>query len=520
MLIIDKIKFIFSLICSFFCNTLFGFIKRIFKSLFNGKLYDFIIRKKEQFCGENCFKLPGETTLEKSHKRTLLLPIRLVLGYLIFTLLLYIFGPFNWITYNPFQFYSLQFCYLFFLWLGYRVGIMRKFSNEIQWSERQDIPLIKIVQTLIIINFIVFVINIFRDYAMSSFDIKELLRQMFYGVTHMGEGYQLRYQRLLHTSGASVVGGNAFSVFNYLWAFFDYTVLLLGVHYFNKIKMFPKIILISHLIFTVFFYLSIGTNIGVFRVIIIVLLPLCIKVLQRVFNGSIKKKTIIMTILSVLGIVVIVCAYFIVTMKSRGGINYWQEPTYNVGGITVNKDSIFFLILPPALYKLLISLSAYLTQGYYAMSLALKTAWTPMFGLGSSMVVVDNVTKYIYNIDQFTYQAKLAEFGWDSRIRWHSIYTWLANDFSFVGVILIMFIIGYLLGAMYKDAIITKNPFAKCGLFFFCLLTIFIPCNNQLAQGIGTMFSFVTILVCWVFSKHQYKWIKTVTDRMKLLKFR
>ena len=515
MLIIDKIKFTFSLICSFFSNTLLEISKNICKSLFHGKLYEFLFRKKEQFFGNNNFKLPNETTLDKSHKRTLLLPIRLVLGYLVFTLLLYIIGPFNWITYNPFQFYSLQFSYLLFLWLGYRIGIMRKFSNKIEWSERQDSSLIKILQVLIILNFIVFIINVFRDYAMTNFDIKELLRQMFYGVTHMGESYQLRYERLLHTSGASVVGGSAFSVFNYLWAFFEYSVVLLGVYYFNKIKMFPKIILISHLVFTVFFYLSIGTNIGVFRVIVIVMLPLCIKVLQKIYDNSIKKKTIFITILSILVVVICVCAYFIFTMKSRGGINYWQEPTYNVGGITVNKDSILFAILPPALHKLLVSLSAYLTQGYYAMSLALTTTWTPMFGLGSSMVVVDNITKYIYNIDQFTYQAKLVEFGWDSRIRWHSIYTWLANDFSFIGVILIMFVIGYLLGAMYKDAIITKNPFAKCGLFFFCLLAIFIPCNNQLAQGIGTMFSFVAILVCWIISKHQYKWINKLIDKLK-----
>lgn len=396
---------------------------------------------------------------------------------------------------------------------------MRKFDNKIEWYEKKDFSLIKIIQVLIVLNFIIFIINVFRDYIMTTFDIKELLSQMFYGVTHMGESYQLRYERLLHASGASVIGGTAFSVFNYLWAFFEYSVLLLGVCYFNKIKLFPKIILISHLLFTVFFYLSIGTNIGVFRVIIIVMLPLCIKVLQRMYDGSIKRKTIIITVLSILGTFILVCIYFIFTMKSRGGINYWEEATYNVGGITVNKSSIFFVILPPVLHKLLVSLSAYLTQGYYAMSLALTTAWTPMFGLGSSMVVVDNISKYIYNIDQFTYQAKLVEFGWDSRIRWHSIYTWLANDFSFIGVILIMFIIGYLLGAMYKDAIITKNPFAKCGLFFFCLLIIFIPCNNQLGQGIGTMFSFIAILACWIISNHQYKWINILINKIKLVKF-
>jgi len=78
------------------------------------------------------------------------------------------------------------------------------------------------------------------------------------------------------------------------------------------------------------------------------------------------------------------------------------------------------------------------------------------------------------------------------------MYSWIANDFTFWGVIPIMFFIGMLYAMAYKDAVITNNPYAKVVTYYFTLLSIFIPCNNQLFQSTYTYFAFVSALIFWL----------------------
>ena len=129
------------------------------------------------------------------------------------------------------------------------------------------------------------------------------------------------------------------------------------------------------------------------------------------------------------------------------------------------------------------------------------------------MFVVDFVSEHLYDIDQFTYQAKLEKFGWDSNKQWHTMFTWLANDVSFYGVTLVMFFIGLLFSAMFKDAIINGNFLAKISMFYFILMILFMPCNNQIGQRKDTLFSFVFVIVWWIVSKIQSKPITKRIDK-------
>jgi hypothetical protein len=113
------------------------------------------------------------------------------------------------------------------------------------------------------------------------------------------------------------------------------------------------------------------------------------------------------------------------------------------------------------------------------------------------MFVVDMVSSNLFDIDKYTYQVKLEPMGWDSDVRWHTMYMWLANDVSFYGVIAVMLLIGFVFGMMYKDAIKYKNAFAKASMFFYVLMFVFIPCNNQLGQSNETLFAFLLLVAAW-----------------------
>lgn len=201
----------------------------------------------------------------------------------------------------------------------------------------------------------------------------------------------------------------------------------------------------------------------------------------------------------------VVALYFGWMMESRSNTYGYNINEYIIGGIapggstpveTTPTESVSPLV--QKIENFWISFSSYLTQGYYGMSQALTLNWTPMFGLGNSMFVVDMITDNLCDIHQYTYQAKLELLGWDSKVRWHSIYTWIANDVSFYGVPIIMFMIGAIFGMMFKDAIVTQNPFARISLFFFILLILFIPCNNQIAQSNENLCAFLLLIGIWM----------------------
>ena len=475
--------------------------------------------------GENRF-----WTIDGSNTNVYLLPIRLTMIYLVASVLIYAFGPFEWVTYTPVLFYALLVLYMVGLWLGYRVGLMRHFPHAIEWKDTHTDRAMPLLSALVVINFAVYVINIFRDYGLTTLDFLELFKQMAVGIQNPGLGYNLRLVRLEIFQGSDVIGGTAFSLFNYLWAFVRYPILIFSMLYFNRMKLYGRIFTVINLVVTVLFYLSIGTNIDFFQVFLLLVLAPILSTFNSWHEGKVAKKKILKFLACIMAALILIGCYFTWMMVSRGGINSYDQPDYNVSGVPLDDGVVgdhqetgdssqqdsnsIGLQVPPVVMKFWISFSAYLSQGYYGMSQGLTLPWTPMLGAGNSMFLVDFISEHIYDIDQFTYQVKIEEaYGWESDMRWHSMYTWLANDVSFYGVVVIMFLIGVLFAMMFKDAITTKNPLAKASIFYFVLLVLFIPCNNQLAQRAETMLSFLLLVWCWLLTKHPPKFVRKIFSK-------
>ena len=486
--------------------------------------------KRVDLFGENRF-----WRIDGSNTAAYLLPIRLTMIYLIASVLIYAFGPFEWVTYTPVLFYALLVLYMIALWLGYRVGLMRHFSHAIEWKDVYTDKAMTLLSVLVVMNFAVYAVNIFRDYGLATFDFPELLKQMAIGIKNPGLGYNLRLERLEIFQGTDVIGGTAFSLFNYLWAFVRYPILIFSMLYFGRMRFYGKIFTVINLIVTVLFYLSIGTNIDFFQVFLLLELAPILSAFSSWHKGDLTKKKVLKLLACIMAGLVLVGCYFTWMMVSRGGVNSYDQPDYNISGIPLgdnvlgtppetldstdstssseqlSKPSHTGTRVPPIVMKFWVSFASYFTQGYYGMSQGMTLPWTPMFGVGNSMFLVDFISEHIYDIDQFTYQVKIEDaYGWESDMRWHSMYTWLANDVSFYGVILVMFLIGILFAMMFKDAITTNNPFARASVFYFILLALFIPCNNQLAQRADTMLSFLLLVACWLLTKHPPKFVKKI----------
>ncbi len=441
--------------------------------------------------------------LNDKNNLSLKFPIYLTVVYLVFSLVVYILCPYDWPTKQPVLFYGLNILYILALYLGYIIGQRQSVSLQlIEWNENKTEKLIKVISVMVIFNVLFYIIHIFRTYGFNSFDFAGLFKEMSVGLKNPGLGYKQNFLRQQTLDGPNVLGGSVFTVINLAWGFVKNIVIILAMIFFKKLKLYGKIFTILYLSIVVVFYISIGTNIQFLHVLLLVEIPVIVETFQKWHKKEINRKAIIKLIVFILVGVLLLLTYFGWMMETRSDASDYEITEYEIGGLKPeNKDD--GSPKDNKIVNLWYSFSSYLTQGYYAMSQALEVEWTPMYGLGSSMWVVDIVSKNIYDVDQFTYQVKLEEFGWDSDVRWHSMYTWLANDFSFYGVILVMFVIGLLFGGMFKDAIQNKNPFALASIFFFMLMMIFIPCNNQVGQTNENLCPFILLVLLWLLCKRE-----------------
>jgi hypothetical protein len=88
--------------------------------------------------------------------------------------------------------------------------------------------------------------------------------------------------------------------------------------------------------------------------------------------------------------------------------------------------------------------------------------------------------------------------GWPALSRWHTIFPWLASDFTFTGALFIIFLLAFFYGRCWKDIVTNKNPIS---MIMFAWLTeglIFVPANNQLVHGIDTVITSVFLITFWL----------------------
>lgn len=437
-------------------------------------------------------------------KKTLKLPVRIIIAYLAFTLFLYAFGPFRWVTYRPVLFWSLNVLYVFSLWFGWNVSLrINTYRNNKEWNSNDERALTIIMKPLVLINIIFEFLYAMRKFRFVSFNVFDLFRHIIIGMSNMGLSYSKFQTGIDDITGASLIGGNILTILNLLFAFFSFNIVILEGVLFKYFKLPYKILIVFTYVFISLEYLSTGTNIGAFRIVLVIIVILAINYARnqkKLSKMHFDKKKVFFIVFSLSGILVVILIFNKI-MQSRGGILQWQTDSYNVGGIGLDRNSIFFKVLPEDLYMLFISISSYLTQGYYGMSLSLELNWEPGFGLGHNKAIQSLLIDILNPIYLNTYQHRLDSFGWDENIQWHTLYTWFANDFTFYGVILIVFFIGFVFCNAYTDSLVFNNPFAKAVVYYFVLMCIFIPCNNQVFQSTYMLFGFVGSLVFWIASK-------------------
>jgi len=411
-------------------------------------------------------------------------PIIFFITYLSFTVFLFAKGPWLWPIRDGTKLYSfLAFAHLA-LFLGY---LSASFQNPKGYFGKWNIK--RIMKVTLIFNLLLIIpTTISRTGSMFP--------DVAYGFTNPGNAYMLH--GFHHQEGSRII-----EYIRILFGPLLFIILPLTVFYWKQLK--PIIRLLSSLciIASVSIFISMGTNKGFADAVL--LIPWI--VLARHLSGYLRLKLrhLTITIMALAIAFSIFLLFFTRTQLSRPGS---ATKTAYFAQIDMHADlnNPIVRYLPQELEVLILSLSCYITQGYYGLYSSLEVPYLPMFGVGNSMFSYRQAARITGNeeIMYLPYPTRISEFGWDAYGNWSTIYPWIASDVSFPGTILVVFLIGRLFALSWLDTLKGSNPFAVAMFAQFLIMLFYFPANNQCMQSGEGFTAFWGILILWLFTRHKY----------------
>ena len=425
-------------------------------------------------------------------------PIIFLQIYLILTLVIFQFGPIDYNIMSPLMFWTLIFSYHLCFLLGYivafRIKKTKKIFKPINLAENLKL---KIYYYILLLSVVSSLIS-FRG-AESIYDI---INPIFWfesainGVLFPGDAYNEKMLRVFSASG----GNKILNIFLFLIAFSKILVVPLTIFLWNRLSKFVKLIALFITILPLLSSLSNGTNKGVFDFVILYSSSLIVYFLYNKNNFNeyrfASRKFFLATILvSFFGAL----SFFGLTIGERGGDLRYLESQDGLGNITINQD-VVDKSRQSLNYYTYVWLSSYIVQGYYGFSLAIEKDFDSTYGLGNSIFIRRNIESLLgINLNKRTFQNKVDR-DWGETSQWHSFYSYMANDYHFIGVGIICFFISFLMGKLWFNFLDTGNLYAGAMMSVFAILIIFIPANNQIFGFLDGLSAFFWIYVFWIFS--------------------
>ncbi|MGG7619585.1 O-antigen polymerase [Bacillus coreaensis] len=408
-------------------------------------------------------------------KRCRLYPLIFIEIYVLFTVILFYFGPIEYPLVNPIKTVCLILLYNFALIGGYYLADSKFIVKGNKF--RMNFISVRMLLWIGTVVSITFSFVLFTQYS-STLSLSIIIDDLMLGITDPGESYLRNINNAKESS--------IFTQLMTLLSPLTYLVIPLGLFYFSKLRFLEKVLLIIAISFELFAFIIKGTNFGVFKVAAIFFVVFFLVKKKRKINANSK-------ILIVFAIV-----YFLFSITNRMNLTGIPNTVY---GMEIDQNHLLFNILPVSLSIPIMLGTSYISQGYYGLSLTSLYNFDSTYGFGSGRFLLTKVES-LYNIELWerTYQYKM-DLLWDSRVNWHTIYVWFANDFGLLGVPIIMALIGFMFCLIFRDVKEHKSVLATILLPLYVLMILFIPANNIIFDNPLMFIPFIFFNILWIFSK-------------------
>lgn len=411
----------------------------------------------------------------KGQKQLLNLPLKLLLSFLIITEVLFFIGP---IIYDINSEWKIG-IYLFLnntaLALGYNCG-----KKRYVYRDDSKPYSIKTLHIYIVLYLLIIPIRIHALWGISPLSLSGILNQIMVGLQNPGEVYSAKLELV---SGLTAYLNIILSPLTYIAIA---RVILERKNLKGVWLCFGGMVILWE------FLIPIGQGVrkGVLD-LLLMLIFLCVASNQGLVIDKLKRRKVFVFAL------IVGCAfisYFIYSNMSRYNIDDISI-LLNENGIYSDIRTSYYNNLNPYLVAGLCSIEGYLCQGYYALSKALELPFTYTFGMGSSWFGLNLLNRFGIRLLPFTYVGQLEKLGIDPMINWHSIYTWLASDFTFVGVPIFIFFMGFFLSTTWLDVLTKRSVYAAPMFILFAIMTFYSFANNQVFSL--SFIAFIVIFLLW-----------------------
>lgn len=185
------------------------------------------------------------------------------------------------------------------------------------------------------------------------------------------------------------------------------------------------------------------------------------------------------------------------------GLDNIQEKAHPL--ISWDEGSVVFSLVGSDYALALGIFLGYFSNGLYGLylSLTLPFEWSYFSGNSYSL---GRIIEIIFSADGFilehTYPYRVgATYGWGFD-KWHSMFSWLASDVTFLGVLLITPMFSFMYARLWLQAITASNPFSGPLFIYLSLGLIFSYANNQIMHGLAGVIVLVVLFLGWMFSRN------------------
>lgn len=417
----------------------------------------------------------------KLPKKIAYFPIKLFLGFLIFTELLFFLGPVQYDVPNSFGLVLYLVIVNYALFLGYRNGIRNYNYEKLPVKLNYD----QALKFILIFSVCMFIPRIISFWNVTSISPSLIIQKLIEGITSSAESYYAKADKTVGMLEYVLMVTDAIT----------FMAIPLGVYNWKKLSKFYRALLIFIIIFEIILWLGIGTRKGIIDTMLIVVLMVASLKPSLISNPWRNKRLIIFIVCCF----VVFIIYFIASFLARHNVE-------NIAALLNKSHNVikpyYQLHFPVEIYMFLSSIEDYLCFGYYSLSQALAAPETVFsYGLGNSWFTINVAEKLDLDVLPMTYQGLLEKTaGISATHHWHTIYVWLANDLTFFGVPFVIFIIGKYYAKSWIDTVTARDFFAPAVFSIFSLMIFYFFANNQILS-----FSFIPFVVLLFLWKYKFR---------------
>lgn len=143
------------------------------------------------------------------------------------------------------------------------------------------------------------------------------------------------------------------------------------------------------------------------------------------------------------------------------------------------------LYVSPSLEFLRIMLANYVTQGYEGLARAVEIPFEFNYFLGHMAPVKLKICQVFGALcDIQSYNDKLPDYGWDTRYKWSSAYTAIANDFTWFFIPVYTFCLGVIFGASEKAWYENGDKLSLACLLLVSVFMVYSSANMQISTSL------------------------------------